>query len=58
MATGLEPISGGAPHTFDAFSHQRAVVRRATWLDLPFRYPPQKISLTGLKRAMRFLLGD
>jgi len=43
---------------FDTFSHQRAVLRRATWLDLPFRYPPQKLSLPGLKRAMRFLLGD
>jgi acyl-CoA reductase-like NAD-dependent aldehyde dehydrogenase len=43
---------------FDAFSHQRAVLRRATWLDTPFRYPPPKLSLGGLKRATRFLLGD
>jgi aldehyde dehydrogenase (NAD+) len=43
---------------FEAFSHQRAVLRRATWLDLPFRYPPQKLSLAGLKRAVRFLLSD
>jgi len=43
---------------FDAFSHQRAVLRRATWLDTPFRYPPPKLSLAGLKRATRFLLGD
>jgi aldehyde dehydrogenase (NAD+) len=43
---------------FEAFSHQRAMLRRATWLDLPFRYPPQRLSLAGLKRAMRFLLGD
>jgi len=58
---GLGESGLGAYHGhagFEAFSHRRAVVRRATWLDLPFRYPPQKISLTGLKRAMRFLLGD
>ena len=43
---------------FDAFSHPRAVLRRATWLDTPFRYPPQKLSLAGLKRAIRFLMGN
>jgi aldehyde dehydrogenase (NAD+) len=58
---GLGESGMGAYHGragFEAFSHQRAVLRRATWLDLPFRYPPQKLSLAGLKRAMRFLLGD
>jgi len=43
---------------FDTFSHQRAVLRRATWLDTPFRYPPERLSLRSLKRAMRILLGD
>jgi aldehyde dehydrogenase (NAD+) len=43
---------------FATFSHQRTVLRRATWLDTPFRYPPQKLSLARLKRAMRFFLGD
>jgi aldehyde dehydrogenase (NAD+) len=42
---------------FEAFSHRRAVVRRATWLDTPFRYPPAPLSLAALKRAMRALLG-
>ena len=46
------------PAGFEAFSRQRAVLGRATWLDLPFRYPPEALSLAGLKRAMRFLLGD
>ncbi len=58
---GLGESGMGAYHGragYEAFSHQRAVLRRATWLDLPFRYPPQKISLAGLKRAMRFLLGN
>lgn len=58
---GLGESGMGAYHGragFAAFSHQRAVLRRATWLDTPFRYPPEKLSLAGLKRAMRFLLGD
>ncbi len=58
---GLGESGMGAYHGragFEAFSHQRAVLRRETWLDLPFRYPPQKLSLGGLKRAMRFLLGN
>jgi aldehyde dehydrogenase (NAD+) len=55
-ASGMGSYHGRAG--FEAFSHHRAVLRRATWLDLPFRYPPQKLSLAGLKRAMRFLLGD
>lgn len=58
---GLGESGMGAYHGragFDAFSHQRSVLRRATWVDLPFRYPPQKLALNGLKRAMRFLLSE
>jgi aldehyde dehydrogenase (NAD+) len=55
-ASGLGAYHGRAG--FDAFTHQRAVMRRATWLDLPFRYPPPKLSVGGLKRAYRFLMGD
>lgn len=43
---------------FETFSHARAVLRRSTWLDLPFRYPPQRLSLAGVKRALRLLLGS
>lgn len=58
---GLGESGFGAYHGragFDAFSHQRAVLRRATWLDLPFRYPPQRLSTAGLKRVLKFLLRD
>ncbi len=58
---GLGESGMGAYHGragFDAFTHQRAVLRRATWLDMPFRYPPPKLSVAGLKRAYRFLMGD
>jgi acyl-CoA reductase-like NAD-dependent aldehyde dehydrogenase len=58
---GLGESGMGACHGragFEAFSHQRAILRRATWLDTPFRYPPERLSLAGLKRAMRLLLRD
>ena len=57
---GLGESGMGAYHGragFDTFSHQRAVMRRATWLDTPFRYPPARLSLAGLRRAMHYLLG-
>jgi len=56
---GLGDSGLGAYHGragFEAFSHRRTVLRRATWLDTPFRYPPQKISLAALKRSLRMLL--
>jgi aldehyde dehydrogenase (NAD+) len=56
---GLGESGQGAYHGragFEAFSHTRAVLRRGNWLDLPFRYPPQKLSLATLKRAFPFLL--
>jgi len=58
---GLGESGMGAYHGragFDEFTHQRAVLRRALWLDPPFRYPPPKLSLAGLKRAIKFLLSD
>jgi aldehyde dehydrogenase (NAD+) len=56
---GLGESGIGAYHGrsgFETFSHQRAILRRSTWPDLPFRYPPQKISLCVLKYLMKFLL--
>ena len=29
-------------HSFDCFSHKKAVVKTPTWIDLPFKYPPFK----------------
>ena len=26
--------------SFDTFSHQKSIVSKANWLDLPVRYPP------------------
>jgi aldehyde dehydrogenase (NAD+) len=54
-ASGLGAYHGKA--SFDAFTHRRPVVRRSLAVDPPFRYPPPQLSLPGLKRALRWLLG-
>ncbi|MBL9135069.1 MAG: aldehyde dehydrogenase [Verrucomicrobiales bacterium] len=57
---GLGESGIGAYHGkagFDAFTHYRSVLHRSLMLDPPFRYPPPRISLDLMKRAMRFLLG-
>lgn len=41
---------------FATFSHRRAILRRATWIDTPLRYPPKAIALPILKRCLRLLL--
>ena len=58
---GLGESGMGAYHGltgFQAFSHLRTVMRRGLWLDTPFRYPPQKLTLGALKRAIRLLLNN
>lgn len=43
-------------HSFLAFSHQQAVLKRTFWFDLKLRYPPyRKISLQGLKKILGWL---
>lgn len=39
---------------FDAFSHQKSVVEKKTWLDLPMRYQPYKSKLH--EKLLRFFL--
>ena len=49
LATSRMPFGGvgesgmGSYHgrnSFDTFSHRKSIVKKATWLDLPFRYAP------------------
>jgi len=57
---GLGESGLGAYHgraSFDGFTHYRSVLRRSFGVDPPLRYPPPRISLAALKRALRFLLG-
>lgn len=57
---GLGESGMGAYHgraSFEGFAHYRSVLRRRFRFDAKLRYPPPRVSLAGLKRAMRFLLG-
>jgi aldehyde dehydrogenase (NAD+) len=38
---------------FDAFSNIKAVTRRASWLDVPLRYPPYKGKLKWIRAAFK-----
>ena len=57
---GLGESGLGAYHgqaSFDCFAHWRSVLRRSFAIDPKLRYPPPRISLATLKRALRFMLG-
>jgi aldehyde dehydrogenase (NAD+) len=48
----------GAYHgqlSFDIFSHHKAIVKKATWIDLPLRYAPYKGKLTIVKKILNWL---
>jgi aldehyde dehydrogenase (NAD+) len=57
------PFSGkgesgmGAYHgkfSFDTFSHYRGVLKKGTWLDIPFRYPPYSAAkLNWIKKFLK-----
>jgi len=40
--------------TFDIFSHKKAVVKRANWLDPPVRYAPYKGKLGMVKKMLKY----
>ena len=39
---------------FDTFSHHKAVMKRGTWFDPSFRYPPYKGKLKLLKKFLKY----
>lgn len=48
----------GAYHgklSFDTFSHQKAIVKKGNWLDLPLRYAPYNNKLGFIKRVLKWL---
>jgi len=48
----------GAYHgklSFDIFSHRKAIVKKANWLDIPIRYAPYKGKLAPLKKILKWL---
>lgn len=40
---------------FDTFSHKKAVVKKANWLDIPLRYAPYKGKLKIIKRILNWI---
>lgn len=48
----------GAYHgkrSFDTFSHQKAIVKKGNWLDIPLRYAPYEGKLKNLRRLLKWL---
>jgi aldehyde dehydrogenase (NAD+) len=40
-------------HSFDAFSHKRAILKSATLFDIKFRYPPYKDKVNLIKKMIK-----
>jgi aldehyde dehydrogenase (NAD+) len=40
---------------FDTFTHQKSVMKKSNWLDIPLRYPPYKEKFKWLKRLSKYL---
>ncbi|MEC5148119.1 aldehyde dehydrogenase [Chitinophaga sp. 212800010-3] len=40
-------------YSFDTFTHQKGMLKTATWLDVPVKYPPFKDKLKMLKMIMK-----
>lgn len=51
-ASGMGKYHG--KYGFDTFSHEKAVMKRGTWIDPSFRYPPYKGKLSLLKKVFKF----
>ena len=41
--------------SFECFSHQKGIVKRGTWLDIPIRYRPYSSKLTLVKKLFKYL---
>ncbi|MEX2350148.1 MAG: aldehyde dehydrogenase [Flavobacteriaceae bacterium] len=41
-------------HSFETFSHKKAITKRATWLDIPLRYAPYNNKAKWIKRLSKF----
>ena len=40
-------------YSFEIFSHRRSVLKKATWIDIPLRYPPYRNKLAFVKWLLR-----
>ncbi len=41
--------------SFDTFTHKKSISKRATWLDIPLRYPPYRGKLKAAKKFLKLL---
>jgi aldehyde dehydrogenase (NAD+) len=41
--------------SFSTFTHYKAIVKRANWLDIPTRYAPYKGKLKSVKKLFKWL---
>ena len=54
---GVGHSGSGAYHgklSFETFSHKKAIVHKATWLDLPLRYAPYKDKIKFLQKILNW----
>ncbi len=42
-------------HSFDTFSHKKAITRKGTWLDIPFRYAPYEGKINLFKKMSKWI---
>lgn len=47
-ASGIGAYHGS--RSFDLFSHQKAIIKKANWLDAPLRYPPYNLPMKLVKK--------
>jgi aldehyde dehydrogenase (NAD+) len=55
---GIGKSGFGSYHSkasFDTFSQQKSITKKANWLDIPLRYPPYKGKFKWLKKLSKFL---
>ncbi len=48
-ASGIGAYHGRT--SFDIFSHQKAIIKKANWLDAPLRYPPYNLPMKLVKKV-------
>ncbi|MFS4467087.1 aldehyde dehydrogenase [Maribacter sp. 2210JD10-5] len=51
--SGLNHYHG--KHSFDTFSHKKAIIKKATWIDIAVRYAPYKLPLKWVKKVSNFI---
>ena len=50
-SSGIGAYHGRA--SFETFTRQKSIMKKATWIDVPLRYPPYKSKLSVVKKIMK-----